>query len=69
MLELRRNDFCFMGYQNSGVRIFGKRFLSPEEVETVKTWKEQGKIMENGTWSVTGHGGVYTVAKFRYKSV
>jgi hypothetical protein len=68
MLELKNNSFMFGGHNESMVNIIDKRFLSSEEVEQVKEWRKEGKIVEVGTWSVVGHCGRYTETTYRYKS-
>jgi hypothetical protein len=68
--ELQRcGRFWIGGYNNEMVRITGKRYLRDWEVDQVHTWKQSGKIIEDGVDLVqsTATGRIYTSKMYSWK--
>lgn len=63
-----KSGFIIGGYNDSMVRVLGKRFLNDREVKIVHRWRSDNKLINAGTSTVTSTNGNVYVDKI-YKTV
>lgn len=67
MKELRSADIFVGGYENKMVRLIGKRFLEGYEVDIVHKLITEGRIVKNGTHSITSPSNIYDLEIYKYR--